>query len=271
MIRCAVWGSPIDHSLSPALHRAAYRALGLTDWSYERREVDVAGFEPTIEALDDSWRGLSLTMPLKEAALAFAAGATDRARHTGAANTLVRGRDGWFADNTDVYGVTTALREAGCVHPATVAIIGSGATARSAVAAATDLGAQTVVFLVREQPRPETVAQARAAGLHVVSMRIGQWPAADVIVSTVPPAAVAGLAGLPQDLPGTLLDVVYSEGETPLQRAARTRGWSVVDGTTMLLHQACEQVRLMTGRPAPAEAMRAALWAALDGGGEGQR
>ena len=101
-VRCAVWGRPIAHSLSPVLHRAAYDALGLLDWTYDRREVDEEGFAAALAALDDDWRGLSLTMPLKEAALAAAAATSSTARAAGAANTLVRERSGWTAHNTDV-------------------------------------------------------------------------------------------------------------------------------------------------------------------------
>ena len=100
--RCAVWGSPVEHSLSPVLHRAAYDALGLDAWTYDRREVDEAGFTGALAGLDETWRGLSLTMPLKEAALAAATMSSPTARAAGGANTLVREGSGWSAHNTDV-------------------------------------------------------------------------------------------------------------------------------------------------------------------------
>jgi shikimate dehydrogenase len=145
-------------------------------------------------------------------------------------------------------------------------IIGSGATARSALAACAELGVHTVMFMVRRDVRPETLAQATAAGLATSTVRLGQWRATDVVVSTVPSGSVSGLERLPTSgghAPRFLLDVVYGGGETTLQRAARRAGWVVAEGTSMLLHQACEQVRLMTGRAAPVEAMRAALESAL--------
>ncbi|MDQ2758603.1 MAG: shikimate dehydrogenase, partial [Actinomycetota bacterium] len=121
-------------------------------------------------------------------------------------------------------------------------------------------------FMVRARVRPETLAQARSTGLVVESVGEGQWPAgADVVVSTVPPASTAAWADrLP---PGgrAVLDVVYGEGPTPLTAAAARRGYAAVPGTAMLLHQAARQVELMTGRPAPVEAMREALAAALTG------
>ncbi len=266
LTRCAVWGAPIGHSLSPVLHRAAYAALGLRDWSYERREVDVAAFESAVAALDESWRGLSVTMPLKEVALAHAEDATDRARDTGAANTLLRTSRGWLADNTDVHGIVRALGEVGLGEADSMTIIGSGATARSAVAAGAELGVRAVTFMVRGAARPETLEQATAAGLATGTVGLGEWGPADVVISTVPPESVTGLDRLPAagtSRPPFLLDVVYGGGETALQRAARRSGWVVADGTSMLLHQACEQVRLMTGQAAPVGAMRAALQASL--------
>lgn len=264
--RCAVWGAPIGHSLSPVLHRAAYAALDLRDWFYERREVDVAGFAPALAALGESWRGLSLTMPLKEVALTHAESATVRARDTGAANTLLRTPTGWSADNTDVPGIARALQEVGLREAGSMTIIGSGATARSAVAACAGLGVRAVTFMVRGDVRAETLDQAAAAGLATSRVGLGEWRPTELVISTVPPESVTGLERLPT-LPAAgprfLLDVVYGGGETPLQRAARQAGWVVAEGTSMLLHQACEQVGLMTGRAAPIEAMRTALRTAL--------
>ncbi|EWT07595.1 shikimate dehydrogenase [Intrasporangium chromatireducens Q5-1] len=261
-MKCAVWGSPIEHSLSPVLHRAAYAALGLSDWTYDRRNVTVERFEAALRELGEGWRGLSLTMPLKEAALAAAHDASVQARQTGAANTLVRSDAGWGADNTDVHGLATALRESGLERAESLVIVGSGATARSAVAAAALLGVRRVAFMVRGQPRPQTLHQATAAGLDVTATPMGRWPSTTAVISTVPPASLDGLTDLPEER-GVVLDVVYGEGETPLQRAARAQGWTVVEGTEMLLHQAAEQVRLMTGLPAPVPEMRHALAGAL--------
>ena len=265
-MRCAVWGSPIAHSLSPVLHRAAYAALGLEKWRYVRREIDETGFAPAIAGLDGSWRGLSLTMPLKEVAASVASSVSAAASETGAINTLVRDGGGWAAHNTDVHGMDAALQEAGCTRPRTAIVVGSGATARSAIRALEGLGARSVTLMVRREARAETVAQARRAGLAVDVVAIGAWRPTDVIINTVPPDALTGVESLPssgrEGGPGVLLDVVYGDGETPLQVAAGHRGWVVVDGTAMLLHQAGEQVRLMTGRVARLEQMRAALVAA---------
>jgi shikimate dehydrogenase len=264
--RAGVLGSPIAHSLSPVLHRAAYRALGLDDWSYHATEMRAAGLAHHVACLDPSWRGLSLTMPLKEVAFEVATSVSDVARESGSINTLVRTGGGWQADNTDVHGIVHALAEAGVGAVGSAVLIGSGATARSAVMALTRLGGERVTFMVRGAARAATVAQARAAGLRVEEVPPGEWPrGADLVVSTVPPEATAALGpSLPEE-GRVLLDVVYGGGVTALMAAARDKGYAVVPGTQMLLHQAGEQVRLMTGRPAPLAAMREALTAALAG------
>ncbi|MDQ6715796.1 MAG: shikimate dehydrogenase [Actinomycetota bacterium] len=262
--RAGVLGSPIAHSLSPVLHTAAYRALGLTDWEYHAVDVDEAGFLEHVAALDDSWRGLSLTMPLKELAFAVVADVSAVAAATGAVNTLLRRPDGgWVGDNTDVAGIARGLAESGVVNAKRAVIVGSGATARSAVAALADLGVRHVDFMVRGEVRERTLAQAVAAGLTTGRLEMGDWPGpVDVVVSTVPAGAHDAAATLPRG-GGALLDVIYGGGTSELAVTAASLGYAVVPGTTMLLYQAAEQVRLMTGRTPSVNAMRAALEAAL--------
>jgi len=265
--RAGVRGSPIEHSLSPVLHRAAYRALGLVDWHYDRVRVEADELADHVRGLDDSWRGLSLTMPLKEAAFDIVHSASPLATRVGAINTIVRDERGWHGDNTDVYGIVEALREAGVGRVSTAALVGAGATARSALAALVELGAQAVSFMVRGSARPETLAFARELGLEADAVPMGQWPrGTDVVVSTVPAPAYAGLLGaLPPAHPGSaVLDCVYGDGPSPLLATAVGVGYAAVDGLDMLLHQAREQIRLMTGHEAPTAAMREALTAALD-------
>ncbi|MDQ2755929.1 MAG: hypothetical protein M3Y71_05120, partial [Actinomycetota bacterium] len=148
----AVLGSPVSHSLSPVLHRAAHAALGLRGWTYVATRVEASELAQHVGRLGDDWVGLSLTMPLKEAALAVAGGVSALALATGAVNTLVRRppaeaadgdeqRSPWWGDNTDVHGLVAALAEAGVDRADHVVVVGSGATARSAVAAASALGA----------------------------------------------------------------------------------------------------------------------------------
>ncbi len=264
--RAGVLGHPVSHSLSPVLHRAAYRALGLVDWSYDATDVDAPDLVDHVAGLDVTWAGLSLTMPLKEPAFDVASEVSPLARATGAINTLVRRSEGWLGDNTDVHGLVVALREAGVEHLTEILVVGSGATARSVVAAARRLGATRVTFMVRGSARPETVAQAREAGLEVEQTPLGCWPGVvDVVVGTVPPAVTSSWADALPAGGRVLLDVVYGDGTTPLMVAAAQAGYAVVPGTEMLLHQGAEQVRLMTGQEPPVEAMREALTAALAG------
>jgi shikimate dehydrogenase len=268
--RAAVLGSPISHSLSPALHRAAYRALGLSDWFYDAHEVPEPALGGFVAGLGPYWAGLSLTMPLKEAAFDVADEVSPLARQVGAINTLLRRPDGgWRADNTDVYGVAQALREAGRDQVAEALVLGSGATARSVVAALASLGCARVTFAVRSGARARTLDQARRAGLEVdvvrldqVGVRLGQAP---VVVSTLPAGALTGavLAAGTRCPDHLLLDVVYAGWPTPLAVTFQGAGAVVVDGLEMLIHQAAQQVHLMTGLRAPVAAMRAAGQAAL--------
>lgn len=271
VLNAAVLGSPIGHSLSPVLHRAAYDALGLTQWRYAAHEVDEEAFLPFVAGLDETWRGLSLTMPLKEVAFEVAADVSPMALATGAVNTLVRRATGeWDAHNTDVHGIVAAL--AGPAAAASATVLGSGATARSAIAALARLGVRHVRLAVRAEARPTTLRMAADLGVEVEQVPLAHWAEATgagddgaLVVSTLPTgagsAAAEVLAG--RRLHGTLLDVVYADWPTPLARAAAAAGLDVVSGLDMLVHQAGEQVRLMTGRDAPLDAMFAAAHEAV--------
>jgi shikimate dehydrogenase len=270
VLNAAVLGSPIAHSLSPVLHRAAYRALGLRDWRYAAHEVDEEGFLPFVAGLDETWRGLSLTMPLKEVAFEVAADISPTALATGAINTLVRRETGeWDAHNTDVHGVVAALSDSlldATAAPRSATVLGSGATARSAIAALAELGVRHVRLAVRAAVRPATTRMAADLGLQVEQVSLEHWAdRGGLVVSTLPAGAGAAAAAVldghrleGRRLEGTLLDVVYADWPTPLARAAEAAGLTVVSGLDMLVHQAAEQVRLMTGREAPLQAMLAA-------------
>ncbi|OLT39539.1 shikimate dehydrogenase [Saccharomonospora sp. CUA-673] len=265
-------GKPVEHSLSPVLHGAAYAALGLSDWTYDRIEVDADGLPGFVDVLGAEWAGLSVTMPGKRAALTHATEVTPRAAAVGAANTLVPIAGGWRADCTDVDGVTGALRTAaGYTGGGRAVVLGAGGTAAAAVVAFAELKVERVSLLVREPARAaETTEAARRAGLDVEVLRWSDvdLPAltadADVLVSTVPSDAVAAdldtIAGV-----RCVLDVIYHPWPTPLAQAVAAHGGRIATGLDMLLHQAFGQVEQFTGRPAPREAMRTALRDATGG------
>ncbi len=260
--RCAVLGSPIAHSLSPVLHRAAYAALEL-DWAYEAVEVteeQLAGF---LDGLDPSWRGLSLTMPLKRRVVPLLDEVSERARQAGAANTVVLEGGRRRGHNTDIPGISAALRERydGPVDAALV--LGGGATAASAVLALADLGCTSVTLLVRDPSRAGATlaAAARHPRPPVVDVRPLGTPVAhaDVLVSTIPAAAQSEVVLAAARDVAAVFEVVYDPWPTPLAHRARAARQVLVGGLDLLIHQAVLQVELMTGcTEAPLAAMRAA-------------
>lgn len=263
-MRAAVLGKPVAHSLSPVLHRAAYQALGLGDWSYEAVECDEAGLPAYVAARGGDWSGLSLTMPLKRAVLPLLDRTDPLAVATGSANTVVFRADGRHGYNTDVRGIIDALAEAGVRSAGSALILGAGATACSALAAVGKLGAAGADVAVRDPARASgLLAAADRLGLRVRLRDIGEVAGdrPELLVSTVPAGAAdfyAERVVATRQAPLAVLDVVYAPWPTPLATAAAAAGARVAGGFAMLLHQAAAQVELMTGRPAPVEAMRAA-------------
>ncbi len=254
-------GKPIAHSRSPQLHLAAYRALGLHDWSYDRIECDAAGLSHLVARLGPEWVGLSVTKPGKAAALRFATASSARAELIGSANTLVSIPGGWRADNTDVDGVTGAL---GAAHGCAI-VLGSGGTAPAAVYALAHLGVEEIIVVARNVA---TAGRCVELGTYLdVDTRFCAFdsPAladavapADVLVSTVPADAAAARTGPLAGVP-VLLDAIYDPWPTPLAAAVAAAGGRVISGLQMLLHQAFTQVELFTGLPAPRAAMASAL------------
>ncbi|HEX6888090.1 MAG TPA: shikimate dehydrogenase [Candidatus Nanopelagicales bacterium] len=270
--RAAVLGSPIVHSLSPTLHRAAYRQLGLA-WQYDAFEVDEAGLAAFLDGCGPEWAGLSLTMPLKRAVLPLLDEAWGLVGLVGAANTVVLGADGRrVGHNTDVPGIVAALRELGA-EPGPALVLGAGATAASTLAALASMGCHDVVVAARRPAAvaPELGALAEQLG---VALRVRGWPAhqerlpdraaASIVVCTAPAAAADSLLEtMPAGAPGVLLDVAYAPWPRPLVRRWRAAGGMACAGDVMLLHQAAAQVALMTGCEPDVEVMRAALAAEL--------
>ena len=278
--RAAVLGHPIAHSLSPVLHTAAYAALALDGWRYTAIDTPPDALRDRVDDLDLTWAGLSLTMPLKQTVIPMLDEVDPVAVATGAVNTVVVRPAPCGITlagyNTDVHGIVAALREGlgGTCTVGSAVVVGAGATAASALGALAELGCTTPLVLAR--------SLARTADLKAAAARLGVAPryevldpgaavaacrAADVVVSTLPARAADPVAealdATVEPLDGVLLDVAYDPRPTAISRAWAARGGVVGGGERMLLHQAAEQVRLMTGRTAPLAAMDAALQAAL--------
>ncbi|WP_329114382.1 shikimate dehydrogenase [Streptomyces sp. NBC_01465] len=271
--RAAVLGSPIAHSLSPVLHRAAYAELGLAHWSYDRFEIDEAALPGFIGGLDASWAGLSLTMPLKRAIIPLLDEIGETASSVEAVNTVVLTEDGrLLGDNTDIPGMIAALRERGVEKTESAAVLGAGATASSALAALSRICTGPVTAYVRSAAR---AAEMRGWGERLgVDLRTADWAdaaeafAAPLVIATTPAGTTDALAEAVPDVPGTLFDVLYDPWPTALAARWTARGGAVVGGLDLLVHQAVLQVEQMTGRtPAPLAAMRAAGERALHAAG----
>lgn len=269
VVQCGVAGHPVGHSLSPAIHRAAYAALGF-DWGYDAYDLTPDEFGPFVESRKLPFRGLSVTMPHKEPAARLGIGDPD-VRLTGVANTLI-----WDIDdrrrayNTDIPGLVDALRLAGITRPRTASVLGTGATAVSAVVACLRLGVRTVQVLGRSPDKASALAaRASSLGLEAVA---APWPGpldphSELLLSTVPADAVAAqvdelrLAG-PSSL-RAVFDVIYHPWPTVLADEAHLAGLSVLSGLDLLVHQAAHQVRLMTGRDVEVQTLASAARAEL--------
>lgn len=273
LTHCGVVGHPAGHSLSPTIHREAYRLLELDDWRYELHDVAPADYVDFVATRDATWRGLSVTMPHKEATAHLGEQDADVAL-TGVANTLVWHDDGRLTcHNTDIAGFVAAIVGATWT-PTFATVLGAGATARSAVVALARLGCESIEVKARSREKAEKfvdwasveVPLAEVAdpidltepirfadrGYHVGTWGGPQDTRSELIISTLPHDAAAPLVeSLQLDADGvlsTLFDVSYDPWPTPLAAAALESGLHVLDGLDLLVHQAVEQVRLMTGR-----------------------
>lgn len=259
--RAAVLGSPISHSLSPVMHRAAYQALDL-NWRYDAIDCDAELMPGLVAAMDERWAGLSITMPVKAAAAALASVSSTRVKLLGVANTLIPVDGGWSAENTDVDGVVGSLLAAGLDQPRRVLIIGGGGTALAAIAALHEMGVKNLIVAGRQETSATNAlslaailgVDARYCSMDRVSMIAG---VVDLVISTVPAGAADHLAAELAAVPA-LFDAIYHPWPTPLA-AAGSPDRVTVTGLDMLLHQAFAQVTLMTGHPAPKAPMREAL------------
>ncbi|HEU4656579.1 MAG TPA: shikimate dehydrogenase [Capillimicrobium sp.] len=254
-VRLGVLGWPVAHSRSPAIHAAAFAALGLDGWRYQRLPVPPELLAETVVALPQAgFLGANVTVPHKEAALAVADEVSDAAREIGAVNTLTFDPErGIVGDNTDAPGLLDALP----VDPAgrSALVLGAGGSARAVVWALRSAGADVAVHnrtaerarrladelgvAVAERPRPaDLLVNCTTVGLE------------DPDATPIPPGEVAGY--------GAVVDLVYREGATALARIAAAAGLPVVDGLEILVRQGARSLTIWSGREAPLDAMRLA-------------
>jgi shikimate dehydrogenase len=254
-IRLAVLGSPIAHSLSPRLHAAAYRALGLP-WSYGAAEVGGEDLQGFLDGCDDSWRGLSLTMPLKRDVIPLLDTVDRVTELTGVANTVLFGGGIRRGYNTDVAGITRAFRAHQVTTLDEVVILGGGATAASALVAAAELGANSARFWLR--------TPAKASGLRELGSKLGvaihvnsftdadsSVGNPDAVISTLPNGSVVNiLFSVEARRNSALFDVAYDPWPTSLALSWTEVGAPVIPGIEMLIEQALVQVRIfVSGDP----------------------
>ena len=272
MTWAAVIGSPIEHSLSPVIHRAAWAQLGIDGWEYHRLEQDTDSLPGFIAGLGADCAGLSVTMPCKQAVMPLLDVIDPLASVVGAVNTVVPSSGVLAGFNTDVTGIASAVRRAcslaGCSAPSSALVLGARATASSALAALGELGITSSTVAARRFGGPgSVVAAASRLGVTIEQILWSDSEAVDraassvdLVISTLPASAADPLAERLRVREGQiLLDVVYSPRDTALRRAFESAGGVVAEGTDMLVFQAGAQVQLMTGRSPDTGVMREAL------------
>ena len=277
MTWAAVIGSPIEHSLSPVIHRAAWAQLGIDGWEYHRLEQDADSLPGFIGGLGADCVGLSVTMPCKQAVMPLLDVIDPLASAVGAVNTVVPSSGVLAGFNTDVTGIASAVRRAcsmaGRSAPSSALVLGARATASSALAALGELGiTSSTVAARRFGGLGSVVAAASRLGVTIEQVLWSDAEAvdraassADLVISTLPTSAADPLAERLHVREGQiLLDVVYSPRDTALRRAFESAGGVVAEGTDMLVFQAGAQVQLMTGRSPDTGVMREALEEELD-------
>lgn len=246
MIKAAVLGSPISHSLSPLLHTTAYQELGI-EGSYEAIEVRAGGLAKFLESTDSSWTGFSLTMPLKEEVVNYTDNVDSLAARIKSANTLFRKDSKWHATTTDVIGFTNSLKMHGVNIHGHVVILGAGATARAAAAACDGLASQITV-VNRSVSRIADLSEAVLDS----DLSFVDWSAtsiisdADLVISTTPAGATDSLI-LPPTISVPFFEALYNPFPTKASHQWGQRGGLVIDGLDLLIHQGIAQIAIFSG------------------------
>jgi shikimate dehydrogenase len=237
----AVLGDPIEHSLSPAIHQAAYQTLGL-DWTYQKVHVHAGDLASFVSNEGSEFDGFSVTMPLKEEAASLAEQAHPLVQQLGIANTLLREENGWKAYNTDIFGIVKSLGAFWSSKPKSIAILGAGATAQSALMALHyEVPSADVVVYARESSNVDPItslAQRLAVDMRVTTLEEFKHTQ-DLTINTIPSTSISRATGTQA---GWLLDVNYANPD--LDFTSLFDSEKVVTGRMMLLWQAIAQIRL---------------------------
>lgn len=271
MKRVFLIGDPVEHSLSPVMQNAAFRACGL-DWEYVLRATPRAQLREVVASLRaDDCAGANVTVPHKEAVIEFLDELTDHARTIGAVNTIVQRAGKLLGENTDVYGFTQALREASVeLRGARAVILGAGGAARAAVFALAAQGASRVAIVNRTEARAQKLAddvRAHFPNLAIEVNTIAMLATAHLVVN----ATSMGMSPRENETPmqhsfprgAAVIDLVYRPLQTRFLRDAQRAGARPIGGVSMLVHQGAAAFQLWTGRDAPVELMLDATVKAL--------
>ena len=255
--RLAVLGSPIQHSRSPRIHSAAYRALNL-NWSYEAIELKEASFIDFMSGLDGSWLGFSVTMPLKRAAFDLGTTRDEDASAIGVANTLVKNGEGWSAYNTDVGGFIAAVQAVGLDPVGHATIVGAGATALSAALALKKMGVEALRIFARNSVQIELLQATPALqGIHIEAANLSHYlpseerkqeklvQTTDLWVNTLPGTVSSNLIFDAEAISrSSIFDLSYDPYPSKLVENWTQEDRPGLDGLELLVQQALLQVRL---------------------------
>jgi shikimate dehydrogenase len=256
----AVLGSPIGHSKSPLLHRAAISALGI-DADYSAVDISEIQLARFLASQSADWLGFSLTMPLKNVVRSVLVDECETSTLTGSVNTIVRGESGWHGFNTDVWGAQTAIAQSLGTHFSSATVLGSGATASSLVVALHALGVTELTVVARDAAKSTATAELGISlGMNARGIEWGtESVQSDILVNTIPASATISPEIIDDLDSGALFDVVYDPWPSALAREWAARGLPTSNGLLMLLWQAVRQARLFYGdgidEPLPNESM----------------
>ncbi len=262
-----VFGDPVAHSLSPAMHNAAFAALGVNSVYLAFGSPEIAPCTAAMRTL--GFGGASVTIPHKVAIMPLLDEIDASARRIGAVNTVVNRGGRLLGSNTDAHGALQALRAHTEITGRTAVVVGAGGAARAVAFGLKDAGGRVTV-VNRSAARGEALAQRVGADFRPLAEAVGL--SCEILVNTTPIGMARFGDALP--VPAALLqpgmvvmDIVYTPLKTPLLAAAAARGCRTIPGTAMFVLQGARQFELWTGRSAPTEVMTAAVHAALAAGG----